>query len=152
MKPLLTIFAIIFSITAFAQETCFKANQAPSAESKIPEVICISDYQFETVIPELPNAPYFKASLRSSLGNQSQKVTFYDFEKAPFTVRMNIPVVENSDGVCSRLYRSTVIVEFKVDKKGNKIAGNLNVQASEEVTEDNCHLHEREQIITFTKI
>lgn len=152
MKHLLTSFALIFSISAFAQETCFKANQAPSAESKIPEVICISDYQFETVIPELPNTPYFKASIKSSLGDRSQKVTFYDFEKAPFTVRMNIPVVENSDGICSRLYRSTVIVEFKVDKTGKKISGNLNVQATEEETEDNCHLNEREQIITFTKI
>ncbi len=152
MKHLLTSFALIFSISAFAQETCFKANQAPSAESKIPEVICISDYQFETVIPELPNTPYFKASIKSSLGDRSQKVTFYDFEKAPFTVRMNIPVVENSDGICSRLYRSTVIVEFKVDKNGKRISGNLNVQATEEETEDNCHLHEREQIITFTKI
>ncbi len=152
MKHFLTSLVLIFSLSAFAQESCFKANQAPSAESKIPEVICISDYQFETVIPELPSAPYFKASIKSSLGNKSQKVTFYDFEKAPFTVRINIPVVENSEGICSRLYRSTLTVEFKVDKNGKKLAGNLYVEGKEEETEDNCHLHEREQIITFTKI
>jgi hypothetical protein len=152
MKHISILLFFFYSLTVFAQETCFKANQVPSAESKIPDTICISGYQFETVIPELPKTPFFKASVQSSLGNTTQKVTFYDFEKAPFGVKVTIPLAENSDGTCSRLYRSSVIIEFKVDKKGETIPGNLNVEAFEEETQDNCHLQAREQIITFTKI
>ena len=65
---------------------------------------------------------------------------------------MNIPLAENYDGICSRLYRSNLVIEFKVDKNGKKMANNLSAFALEEETEDNCHLRERENVINFTQI
>lgn len=152
MKNLTAIILIIFSLSTFGNEICFKADQKPSIESKIPETFCVTDYSFETIIPELPKTPFFQAGIQSSLGKTTQKVTFYDFEKAPFTVDISIPLAEESDGICSRLYRSRMIVEFKVDQNGKKMGTNLSVFAKEEETQDNCHLRERENIITFTQI
>jgi hypothetical protein len=65
---------------------------------------------------------------------------------------VNIPLAENYDGICSRLYRSNLVIEFKVDTTGKKMANNLSVFALEEETEDNCHLREREHVINFTQI
>ena len=152
MKLTSLLLCSFISLSTFASETCFKADQKPSEESKIPESFCVLDYSFETVVPELPKAPYFQANVQTSLGNKSQKITFYDFETAPFKVRVNIPLAENYDGICSRLYRSNLVIEFKVDKNGKKMANNLSAFALEEETEDNCHLRERENVINFTQI
>jgi hypothetical protein len=152
MKITSLLLCSFISLSTFASETCFKADQKPSEESKIPETFCVLDYNFETIVPELPKSPYFQANVQTSLGNKSQKITFYDFETAPFKVGVTIPLVYNSDGVCSRLYRSNLVIEFKVDKTGKKMANNLSVFAREEETEDNCHLSEREHVINFTQI
>lgn len=132
--------------------TCFKADKAPSAESKLPEVVCVENYKFETVLPGLPKSPFYQATVETSAGTKATEVRFYNSQKAPFKITVELPVHSDTWGSCSYSFNSSVEVTFYVDAKGNTIENSLSVSAKEEENNDPCHMADRTTYLNYSKI
>lgn len=150
MKMSLLALALI-SGNLFAG-TCFKADKAPTMESKLPEVICVENYKFETVLPGLPKSPFYQATVDTSIGTKATEVRFYNSQKAPFKITVELPVHSDSWGSCSYSFNSSVDVSFLVDEKGNTLENSLTVSGKEEENNDPCHMTDRTTYLNYTKI
>lgn len=151
MKTLLLTFSLLFAASSIAG-TCFKAQTTPAAETKLPEVICVENYKFETILPGLPKDPFYQASVETSVGSKKEAVRFYDFQKAPFVISVELPVHSEEWGGCSYSYRTKVVVNFRVDANGNTLENQLSVTGLVEENNDPCHLGDRETKIPYYKI
>jgi hypothetical protein len=151
MKLTLIAIAALLSGNVLA-ETCFKADKLPSVESQLPATVCVQNTKFELIIPGLPKNPFYQATVASSVGSKKTEVRFYDFQKAPFKVSVELPVHEDTYGGCSYTYNSSIVVSFLVDEKGNTLENSLSVSALEEESNDPCHMHENETVTNYSRI
>ncbi|MFP5386069.1 MAG: hypothetical protein ACLGHN_08330 [Bacteriovoracia bacterium] len=151
MRFILASILAALSLTASA-ETCFQAPEGMDPEWKLPEVVCVQDYSLNLVIPELPKLPYYEAKVETSLGTLNNIPRFHGFEKAPFKVSASKRIFFDSFGVCSGFYRTSIVVQFKVDDKGQKIENELAVSGLAEESHDECHDDVNGTIINYEKI
>lgn len=151
MRFILASILAALSLTASA-ETCFQAPEGMDPEWKLPEVVCVQSYSLNLVIPKLPKLPYYQATAETSLGTIQDVQRFYGAEKAPFKVSASKSIFFDSFGVCSGFYRTSIVVQFKVDDKGQKIEDALTVSGLAEQSHDECHDPVDGTIINYKQI
>lgn len=151
MKTLLFALSLVFSLSAFA-DVCFKASTKPSAQSKLPQVVCVNEAKFETVLPGLPRSPYYQASVDTSAGTLEKEIRFFESQRAPFRVSMVLPVHSVETGSCSYSFNSSVEVIFMIDAEGNVLDDSLSVEGHVDTNNDPCHSNDERNTILYSRI
>lgn len=150
MKFFFALLVAFTSTLSFAT-TCFKATKQLPIESFLPEEVCVESVNLELINPGLPKTPFYQGTAITNVGTIKKTVTFYDFQKAPFTVSLPIGIHENG-GWCDEYVSSKIIVEFKVDAQGAKIEDSIQVKGKFETSRDLCHDQPRGPEFTYEKI
>lgn len=150
MKSLLAVSLLIASVSGFAS-TCFKAVDAISKKSQLPEVVCVDSYNVDLVVPELPASPYYQATVVTDLGTLVRDNLYFRGNKDTYTVETEKNFVREG-GACERSYSSAISFKIELNKNAKVIENSLSVEGVIATSPDSCHADERITKVRYEQI
>jgi hypothetical protein len=151
MKKSILALISIFPMMGHAA-TCFKAQNPISAQSQLPQKICIESYSLRLNIPELPEVSNYIAKIKSDLGTHTQVVNKFETANKAFQVNVDVPLVKTVSGSCEGTYASKIRFSMLVDKKAQVVKDGLSVTGLEISNYDECHSKDEETLIRYEKM